>query len=185
MSKVAEIGRLLSHIRLKLIEHCSDNGLTVDDPEYPRKIEELSRMNEMLGLSVRDLKSALHGVTARRQGMWDVPRDKRYGQAVSIADQQREINELLREATETRALSEKLFGRIYSGDEMEGVHTFAELMDKVCGDGSATIHPDQPAYIPATQAHFHASPETAVIMAYVAIRGLVLLGKRGADKTRL
>jgi hypothetical protein len=86
MSKLADIRRLLLHLRLKLIEHVGDRGLTVDDPEFPRKIEELNRMNQMLGLSIRELKSAQHAAAAREQNLWNIPRDKRYGPATSVAD---------------------------------------------------------------------------------------------------
>jgi excisionase family DNA binding protein len=43
--------------------------------------------------------------------------------AASVADQQREINELIREAAEIQRLVEELLGRICTGNEMEGVHT--------------------------------------------------------------
>lgn len=143
-------------------------------------------MNETLGLAVRDLKSALHLATVREQNLWDIPRDKRYGPAASVADQQREINELMREAAETQGLVEKLLGRICSGNEMEGVHTIAELIGQATEHESVTEQalPGHPAYVPASQAHFHASPETAVIMAYVAVRGLVLIGKKIAGRIR-
>jgi len=185
MSKLADIRRLLSHLRLKLIEHSGDRGLTIDDPEFPRKIEELNRMNQTLGLSVRDLKSAQHAAALREQNLRNIPRDKRYGPAASVADQQREINELMREAAEIQGLVEKLLGRICIGNEMEGLHTVAELIGQATEHESGTAEqalPSNPAYVPASQAHFHASPETAVIMAYVAIRGLVLISKKIANK---
>jgi len=185
MDKVADIRSLLLHLRLKLVEHSADRGLTVDDAEFPRKIEELNRMNQTLGLSARDLKSAQHAAAAREQGLRNIPRDKRYAPAASVADQQREINELIREATEIQRLVEKLLGRICTGNEMEGVHTVAELIGQATEHETGTaeqVIPDKPAYVPHSQAHLPASPETAVIMAYVAIRGLVLISKKLAAK---
>ena len=187
MSKLADIRRLLLHLRLKLIEHVGERGLTVDDPEFPRKIEELNRMNQMLGLSVRDLKSAQHAAAAREQNLWNIPRDKRFGPAASVADQQREINELIREAAEIQRLVEELLGRVCIGNEMEGVHIVAELIGQATENEGGTAEqpiPDNPAYVPHSQAHFHASPETAVIMAYVAIRGLVLICKKISARIR-
>jgi hypothetical protein len=187
MSKLADIRSLLLRLRLKLVEHSGDRGLTVDDPEFTRKIEELNRMNHTLGLSVRELKNAQHGAAAREQNLWNIPRDKRYGPAASVANQQREIDELIREAAEIQRLVEKLLGRICTGNEMEGVHTVAELIGQATEHETSTAEqtlPDNPAYVPYSQAHFHASPETAVIMAYVALRGCVLIGKKIADKIR-
>lgn len=187
MSKLADIGRLLSHLRLKLIEHLGDGGLTVDDPEFPRKIEALNRMNQSLGISVRDLATAQHAMAARERGLWNTPRDRRYGAAASVKDQQRQIGELLRDAAEIQAMVEKLLGGICRGNEMEGVHNVAELIGKVTQQESGTTEqpvPGHPSYIPAGQATSHANPETALIMAYVAIRGLVLISKKIMDKVR-
>ena len=117
----------------------------------------------------------------------EYPRDKRYGPAASVADQQREIDELIREAAEIQRLVEKLLGRICTGNEMEGVHTVAGLIGQATEHETGTAAqalPDNPAYVPYSQAHFHASPETAVIMAYVALRGCVLIGKKIAAKVR-
>lgn len=52
MSKLADIRTLLLRLRLKLVEYSGATGLTVDDPEFTRKVEELNRMNHALGLSV-------------------------------------------------------------------------------------------------------------------------------------
>ena len=73
MSKLADIRSLLLRLRLKLVEHSGDRGLTVDDPEFARKIEELNRMNQTLGLSVRELKNAQHAAAAREQNLWNIP----------------------------------------------------------------------------------------------------------------
>ena len=187
MSKLADITRLLSHLRLKLIEYCGEKGLTVDDPEFPRKIEEVNRMNETVGIAIRDLKSALHGANAREQNLWKIPRDKRYGPTAQVKDRQREINELMRDAAEIQGLVEKIIGKIFSGNEMEGVHTVAELIEQSTGHETGTAEqavPGHPAYVPASQAHFSASPENAVIMAYVALRGLVLISKKISNGIR-
>jgi hypothetical protein len=187
MNKLADIRRFLLGLRLKLIEHSGDRGLTVDDPEFTRKIDELNRMNQSLGLSIRDLKSAQHAAAAREQNLWNIPRDKRYGPKASVTDQQREIDELIREADEIQRLVEKLLGRICTGNEMEDVHTVAELIGQATEHESGSAEqalPNSPAYVPHGQAHFHASPETAVIMAYVAIRGLVLISKKIAAMIR-
>lgn len=187
MSKLADIRTLLLRLRLKLVEDSGATGLTVGDPEFTRKIEELNRMSRTLGLSIRDLKSAHHATAAREQNLWNIPRDKRYGPTASVAGQQREINELISEAAEIQRLVEKLIGRICTGNEMEGVHTAAELIGQVTehdtGAAEQAIQ-DKPAYVPHNQAHFHPSPETAVIMAYVAVRGLVLISKKIAAKIR-
>lgn len=187
MSKLADIGRLLSHLRLKLIQYSGEQGLTVGDPEFPRKIDELNRMNETVGLSMRELKSALHAANLREQGLWTIPRDNRYGPTASAKDQKRQIDDLLRDAAEVQALVEKLLGRICSGNEMEGVDTVAKLIELATGHESGTaeqVLPKYPAYVPASQAHLQASPENAVIMAYVAIRGLVIVSKKIAARIR-
>jgi hypothetical protein len=187
MSKLADIRRVLSHLRLKLIEHSGDRGLTIDDPEFLRKIEELDRMSQTLRISIRDLKTAQNAASAREQNLWKIPRDKRYAPAASVKDEQREIDQLLRDAAEIQGLVENFIGRICSGNEMEGFHTVAELIGHATEHDSGTTEqplPGHPAYIPASQAQFHASPETAVIMAYVAIRGLVLISKKISAKIR-
>jgi hypothetical protein len=186
MSRLADIGRLLLHLRLRLIEECGDQGLTVDDPEFPGKIEELHLMSEVLRISTRDLKSSLHAANAREQRLRDIPRENRFGPAASVKDEKRVINELMREAAEIQRLVEGLIGRIYSGNEMEGVHSIAELIEKMTGHEPVTeqVAGSGLAYVPAAQAHFHASPEAAVIMAYVALRGLVLVAKKITNKRR-
>ncbi len=115
---------------------------------------------------------------AREQNLWSFPRDKRYAVATSIAEQQREVANLIREAAETQAVVEKLLGRIYGGSEMEGVHTVAELLEKFTEHDASVVElsvPNHPAYVPASRAHVHASAEPAVVMAYVALRGLVII----------
>jgi hypothetical protein len=187
MSKLADIQRLLLHIRLKLSEHLMDAGMTIDDAEFPSKIEDLNRITQMLAFSIRELKSARHAANAREQNLWNIPRDKRYAPAAAVAGQQREIGNLMREAAETQAVAEKLLGRIYRGSEMEGVHTVAELLEKFTEHDTSVAElsvPNHPAYVPASQAHLHASPEAAVVMAYVALRGLVIGWKRLTDKVR-
>jgi hypothetical protein len=91
MSKLVDIRTLLSHLHLKLIQYSGERGLTVDEPDFASKIEELSRMNQTLGWAVRDLKSAQHGATVRE--LWNISREQRYGPASSVAGQQREIHE--------------------------------------------------------------------------------------------
>jgi len=187
MSKVADIGRLLSHLRLSLVQHFGDRGLTIDDPEFPREIEGLNRMNSLLALSLRDLKSARHLANAREQSLKNIPRDKRFGPAASVADQQREIDQLIREAAEIQKLVEALLKRVAMGDEMEGVHTVAELIEKVTSHepgGAEQVVPDHPAYVPYVPGGFQGSPESAVMMAYVAIRALVLIVKKRKNKNR-
>jgi hypothetical protein len=187
MSKIADTGRLIPHIRLSLVRHFGDRGLTIDDPEFPRETEELNRMNSMLVLSIRDLKSARHAANAREQGLWNIPRDKRYGPASSLADQQREIDQLIRDAADIQKQIEDLLKRVVSGNEMEGVHTIAELIEKVAGHesgGAEQVVPDHPAYVPYAPGHFQASPESAAMMAYVAIRALVLIVKKRKNQNR-
>jgi hypothetical protein len=48
MSNLVVVRGLLSYLHLTLIQYCGEKGLTVDDPEFPRKIEELNRMNALL-----------------------------------------------------------------------------------------------------------------------------------------
>ena len=146
MGELADIRRLLLHVRLKLTEHLGNRGLTIDGPEFPRKIEELNHMNQTLGLSVRDLKSAQHAAAVREKSLWNIPRDKRYGPAASVADQQREIKELIRETGEIQGLVEKLLGSIRSGDEMEGVHTAAELIGKATEHDSGAAEQALPSH---------------------------------------
>ncbi len=118
MSKLADIRTLLLRLRLKLVADSGATGLTVGDPEFTRKIEELNRMSHTLGLAVRELKSAHHVTAAREQNLWNIPRDNRYGPTASVAGQQRDINELISEAAEIQRLVEKLIGRICAGNEL-------------------------------------------------------------------
>jgi hypothetical protein len=187
MSKLSDIRNILVKLNLQLIPLCGDKGLTVDDPEYTRKLDELGRINETLRLCIRDLNSARHGLAAQQQGLWKIPFDKRFAAAASTADRLREANELIRLAGEIQRLAEDILGRICSGNEMEGFHTIAELIGHATGHEGATEQPDipggGPAYVPHNQT-MHASPEAAVIMAYVAIRGLVLIGQKIAAKIK-
>jgi len=185
MSKLAEMQRLLLHLRLKVMEHLMDPDLHIEDLEFLRKMEDLNRITQMLAFSIRELKNPPPAALAREQHLWKIPREKRYGPAASVADQQWEVIELMREAAATQAAVEELLGRIYSGSEMEGVHTFAELLDQFTVHDPSVAElsvPNYPAYVPASQAHLHASAETAVVMAYVALRGLVIIAKRVTDR---
>ncbi len=186
MSKLTDIRALLAHIRIKLTPHLGDRGLTVDDPEFPRRIEELNSMNRTLGIALRDLKTAQHSAAARERNLWNIPRDKRYGPASSVADQQKEIHELSRDAAEIQKLVEDLLKRVASGNEMEGLHTIAELIEKVSPheSGGEQVVPDRPAYVPYSPGHFQASPESAVIMTYVAIRALVVVSRKVITKLK-
>src|SRR5271156_988631 len=187
MSKVTDTRRVLEHIRLKLTQHLAARGLTIGDPEFPHKIEELNSISRVLAISLRDLKSAKHSANAREQNLWKIPRDKRYGPASSIAGQQKEIDELIREAAEIQRLVEDLIDRVIGGNEMEGIHNIAELIEKVSGHesgGAEHVVPDRPAYVPYSPGHFQASPESAVIMVYVALRALVLVSKKVVAKIK-
>lgn len=187
MSKVTDTRRVLEHIRLKLTQHLAARGLTIDDPEFPRKIEELNSISRTLAISLRDLKSARHSANAREQNLWKIPRDKRFGPASAVADQQKEIDQLIREAAEIQRLVEDLIDRVIGGNEMDGIHNIAELIEKVSGHesgGAEHVVPDRPAYVPYSPGHFQASPESAVIMVYVALRALVLVSKKVAAKIK-
>jgi len=184
MSKLTEIRALLWQMRLKVTKHLGAKGLTIEDPEFLREIEELSVMNQTLEIPLRDLGSAQHAASALEQNLKKIPRDKRYGPAASVAGQQKEIDDLIREAVELRRLLEDLLTRVASGNKMEETHTVGELLEKAFGHEHKTEQgaSDRPAIVPREQ--MHGSLESAVIMVFVLSKAVVVTVKKLMGKRR-
>jgi hypothetical protein len=176
----------LLKIRQALVGHpvfARGSGVPVDDPAYVREADELERLSDSLDLLVRNIRNHQHLLSARERGLWNIPRDQRYGPASSIAQQHAEVQRLLVTANELRRLLDDLLRRnakISEGDIADKVGEFIKQWYErahVSHQASLVGHnPGTPSYLPPGQ--FEASPEAATIAVYAALRALAYFMKK-------
>ena len=154
--------------------------MPVDDPGYATEMQALDRLGHRLELLMRELNSKQHQLDARERNLWNIPRDQRYGPAASVAQQQAEVNELIRAASELRKLLEDLIqrsGLISQGDVVSGIGELIKRVYEQAHEHHEGI-PSSPSYIPTSPGQFQASPDAALITVFVAMRALQLLWKK-------
>ncbi len=186
MSTLNTITAHLLKIRQALVGHpvfARGSGVAVDDPAYAREAEELDRMSDSLDLLIRNLRNHQHLLSAREQGLWNVPRDRRYAAASSIAQQQADVQRLIQAANELRRLLDDLLrrnGTVSEGDIADKVGEFIkQWYERAHASQHSTEvghNPGAPSCLPPGQ--FQASPEAATIAVYAALRALAYFMKK-------
>lgn len=188
MSTLNDITIQLIHIKQAIVEHpvfTRGSGVPVDDPAYAREAEELERMSERLNILIRNVRNHLHLQSAKEQGLWNVPRDLRYGAATAVGQQQAEAQRLLQAALDLRRLLDALMrrnGLVSEGEIAEKVGEFIKEWHEKWHSSPHATHagaPGVPSYVPPlSPGHFQASPEAATIAVYAALKALAYFLKR-------
>ena len=184
MINLASFTAQLEFIRQELIRHpvfVRGAGVPVDDPGYVEETRQLDSARQRLGILIRDLNNRKHSLSVQERSLWTVPRDRRFPQNSSIADQQKNVDQLLSTAAELQRLLEDLIkksGLLKSGEMACGI---GEMISKLFAQSHSrellsTIGP--PVYQPATPGQFNASPEAATIAVFIALQAYTSLRKR-------
>lgn len=186
MSSLSDVSANLLQIRQAILMHpvfTRGTGVTVDDPAYAREADQLERMSERLDILIRNVSNHQHLLSAREQGLWNVPRDRRYGAASAIAQQQADTQRVMQTAADLRTLLDQLMrrnGLVSDGDIADKVGEFIQQWHERAHSshhtGHAGPHPGGPAYLPPGE--FQATPEAATIAVYAALRALAYFLKR-------
>ncbi len=186
MSTLNTIAAHLFKIRQALVSHpvfARGTGVAIDDSAYVREAEELERLSDTLDLLIRNLKNHQNLLSAREQGLWNVPRDRRYAAASSIGQQQADAQRVMQTANELRRLLDDLLRRnatVNDGDIADKVGEFIKQWHERAHSSQHSTevghHPGGPAYLPPGQ--FQASPEAATIAVYAALRALAYYMKK-------
>ena len=186
MSTLSTITAHLINIRQALLAHpvfTRGTGVAVDDPGYAREAEELERMSDKLDILIRNVRNHQHLLCAQEQGLWNVPRERRFGAAAAISQQQGEAQRLMQAAADLRKLLDEMMrrnGLVSDGDIADKVGEFIkqwhERAHSAQHAGHAGSHPGGPAYLPP--GHFQATPEAATIAVYAALRALAYFLKK-------
>lgn len=188
MSTMYNITTHLIRIKAKLTEHpvfVRGRGVPVDDPGYAREAEELDRLSDQLKLQIRNLSNHMHLLSAQEQGLWNLPRERRFGAAAAISQQQAEADRLMQTALDLRRLLDDLLrrnGLVSDGEIAAKIGEYSEEMHRLGHSihQAGQPHAGGPAYLPVS-AQYGLSPEMATIAAYAALRALsyFLRGRKG------
>jgi hypothetical protein len=190
MSTLNTITAHLFKIRQTLVSHpvfARGSGVAVDDPANVREAEELERLSDSLDLLLRNLRNHQPLLSAREQGLWNIPRDRRYAAASSVGQEQADVQRLMQAANELRRLLDDLLrrnGTVSEGDVADKVGEFVkQWYERAHASQHSTEvghNPGAPSYLPPGQ--FQASPEAATIAVYAALRALAYFMKRKKGK---
>jgi hypothetical protein len=188
MSTLNDLTNQLTRIQQRIVAHPvfgRGTGLPVDNPGYVREADELERMSAELDIVIRNTSSHLHLLSANQQGLWNVPRERRYSAAASIHQQQLDADRLMRTANDVRKLLNDLMrrsGRVSDGDIADKVGEFIKHWHETHSHqtGHSEPVPHAPAYLPP--GHFQASPEAATIAVYAALRALAYFLRKRKDR---
>lgn len=188
MSTLSDITFQLLHMKQAILAHpvfTRGTGVPIDDPAYAREAEELDRMSERLNILIRNVRNHQHFLSAKEQGLWNVPRDLRYGAATAIGQQQVEAQRLLQAASDLRRLLDELMrrnGLVSEGEIAEKVGDFIKEWHEKSHSLPHASHPGAPgvpSYLPPlSPGYFQASPEAATIAVYAALKALAYFLKR-------
>ena len=190
MATLTDLKLILLRIRSHLLANpvsTRGTGTPVDDPAYPRELEELDLLRQQLELVVRDLNSEANLLGVREQSLKKMSRkmspDDRYRATASVHGRQSELEELLRLANDLKALLEDLLmksGLIGEGEIAQGIGEFVEKMHQTMqSHGEIEQLTNGPALFPAAKSQFGGSLEAVTIFVFAALRVLVYLRKRG------
>ena len=190
MSTLNTIAAHLFKIRQTLVSHpvfVRGTGVAVDDSAYVRVAEELDRLSDALDLLIRNVRNHQNLLSVREQGLWNVPRDRRYAAASSIGQQQADAQRVMQTANELRKLLDDLLrrnGTVSEGDIADKVGEFIKQWhERAHASHHSTEvghNPGAPSYLPPGQ--FQASPEAATIAVYAALRALAYFMKKRTGK---
>jgi hypothetical protein len=188
MSTLNDLTNQLTRIQQRIVAHPvfgRGTGVPVDDPGYAREADELERMSAELNLVIRNVSSHLHLLSAKKRGLWSVPRDRRYSAAASVDQQQLDSDRLLRTATDVRRLLDELMrrnGRVSDGDIADKVGEFIKQWHETHSHHG--VHSEAPTGAPSylPPGHFQASPEAATIAVYAALRALAYFLRKRSDR---
>lgn len=188
MTTLGSLRMALLQIRQRLIQHpvlLRGHGVPRDDASYRTEIAELDRLANWLALILRDLKSHGHMLNARERGLWNIPRERRWVDASRLRQQDAELAGVLELAAEVQRLLEDIIRKSGLVSSADAVANIGELIDKLYHQAH-TGHlvgdlGGGPVYAPYRPGQFEASPESAVIMVFVALTALKQLLKRGGS----
>ena len=186
MTTLGSLRMALLQIRQRLIQHpvlLRGHGVPRDDASYSTEIAELDRLANWLALILRDLKSHGHMLNAREQGLWNIPRERRWVDASRLRQQDAELAGVLELAAEVQRLLEDIIRKSGLLSSADAVANIGELIDKLYHQAHTGYLVGDlgggPVYAPYRPGQFEASPESAVIMVFVVLTALKQLLKRG------